>query len=67
MPKATKEEIEKAITGGIVFRRAPREAAQTAGVRTKAKKKGYVVGQHGSGAAKKKADIRQRRANRGQK
>ena len=45
MPKATKEEIEKAITGGIVFRRAPREAAQTAGVRTKAKKKGYVVGQ----------------------
>ena len=52
MPKATKEEIEKAITGGIVFRRAPREAAQTAGVRTK---------------AKKKADIRQRRANRGKK
>ena len=67
MRKARKEEIEKAITKGIVFRRAPKEAQVQTGVRTKAKKKGYISGQHGSGAAKKKADIRQRRANRHKK
>ena len=33
-------------------------------VKTKAKKKTYITGLHGSGAAKKKADIRKRRANR---
>ncbi len=67
MRRASKEEIEKAITGGIVFRRAPREADTPQGVRTKAKKKTYITGQHGSGAAKKKAEIRQRRANRHKK
>ena len=34
---------------------------------TKAKKKKYITGLHGSGAAKKKAEIRQRRANRHKK
>ena len=33
-------------------------------VKTKAKKKQYITGAHGSGAAKKKADIRRQRANR---
>ena len=33
----------------------------------KAKKKSYITGAHGSGSAKKKAKIRERRANRGKK
>lgn len=39
MRKAPKEEVIKAITEGIVFRRAPRQAEEKAGVKTKAKKK----------------------------
>lgn len=56
--------------GGITFRggskkeRDPREENK---VKTKAKKKQYITGAHGSGAAKKKADIRRRRANRHKK
>ena len=63
--KASDEEIDRAIIGGITFKGG--KAAPAAGkgkVKTKAKKKGYVTGAHGSGAAKKKADIRTRRANR---
>ncbi|CCY15382.1 uncharacterized protein BN773_01350 [Prevotella sp. CAG:755] len=67
MRKAPKEEVIKAITEGIVFRRAPRQTEEKTGVKTKAKKKSYISGQHGSGAAKKKAEIRQRRANRHKK
>jgi hypothetical protein len=33
-------------------------------VKTKAKKKTYITGLHGSGAAKMKEDIRRKRANR---
>ena len=33
-------------------------------VKTKAKKKAYITGSHGSGSAKMKADIRARRAAR---
>ena len=36
-------------------------------VKTKAKKATYIRGQHGSGAAKMKADIRKKRANRHKK
>ena len=56
--------------GGITFRggpkkeKNPREAEK---VKTKAKKKQYITGAHGSGAAKKKADIRRQRANRHKK
>lgn len=51
--------------GGIVFKGSKlRTATDKDKVQTKAKKKGYVTGSHGSGAAKKKADIRTRRANR---
>ncbi len=52
--------------GGIVFKGTKLRAATTTEekVKTKAKKKSYITGAHGSGAAKKKADIRTRRANR---
>ena len=33
-------------------------------IKTKAKKKTYITGLHGSGAAKMKAEIRKKRANR---
>jgi len=56
---ATEEEI----MNGVVFKLWKGKPEQT-GVKTKAKKKGYVTGQHGSASAKKKADIRKKRASR---
>ena len=65
MRKAGEEEITQAITSGIVFKGTKlRTAPKDDKVKTKAKKKSYITGQHGSGAAKKKAEIRTRRANR---
>lgn len=65
MRKAGEEEITRAITAGIVFRGTKSTpAADTGKVKTKAKKKKYITGAHGSGAAKKKASIRIKRANR---
>lgn len=63
--KADDEEITQAITSGIVFR-GNKLKAQPASekIKTKAKKKNYKTGQHGSGAAKMKAEIRTKRANR---
>lgn len=66
MRKAGEEEIERAMTSGIVFK-SSKAALQKETLKTKAKKKGYVTGAHGSGAAKKKADIRRNRANRHKK
>lgn len=61
----SEEEITQAITGGIVFRGTKSTSSPVkSGVKTKAKKKGYITGSHGSGSAKKKADIRTKRANR---
>ena len=66
MRKAGDEEITQAIMGGIAFRGAKlREPAEKEGkVKTKAKKKKYITGAHGSGSARQKAKYRQQRANR---
>ena len=58
-------EIDKAITEGIVFKggKSPNGKSEVK-VKTKAKKKGYITGLHGSGSAKMKADFRKKRANR---
>ena len=63
---ADHKEIDTAIESGLVFRRAPKKEqnSTTKKVKTKAKKKSYITGQHGSASAKKKAEIRRRRANR---
>ncbi len=63
------DNIDQVIMGGIVFSGGAKNTSgkQNAKVKTKAKKKGYATGAHGSGSAKKKADIRQRRANRHKK
>lgn len=64
--KASDEEITMAMTTGITFKGAKlkKKTNEETKVKTKAKKKTYITGLHGSGAAKKKAEIRQRRANR---
>ena len=60
------DDIQDVILNGITFRGGPKkESSETNNkVRSKAKKKQYVTGAHGSGSAKKKADIRKARANR---
>ena len=60
------DDIDQVILSGITFSGAPKgEKRNEAGkVKTKAKKKAYITGAHGSGAAKKKADIRRSRQNR---
>ena len=63
--KASEEEITQAIMVGITFKGTKlKKATNENKVKTKAKKKTYITGLHGSGSAKKKAEIRQRRANR---
>ena len=66
MNKFAGDDIDDVILNGITFRGGPkRENAPSDGkVRSKAKKKQYITGAHGSGSAKKKADIRKARANR---
>lgn len=67
MQKFGGDDIEKVITGGIVFKGASKKRPEDTKVKTKAKKKSYITGLHGSGAAKMKADIRKKRANRHKK
>ena len=58
-------DIEKILTQGMVFKKsASPDKHKEDKVKTKAKKKTYITGLHGSGAAKMKADIRKKRANR---
>ena len=61
------DDIDIVIQSGITFRGGAKKSGGGGGetkVKTKAKKKQYITGAHGSGAAKKKADIRRQRANR---
>ena len=58
-------DIEKILEHGINFSgSSTSKDSKEKKVKTKAKKKAYVTGQHFTEAAKKKADIRRRRANR---
>jgi len=62
------DDIDSVIMGGgITFRggsKKEKNPNEKAKVKTKAKKKQYITGAHGSGSAKKKAEIRLKRANR---
>ena len=60
------DDIDAVIMEGITFKGSSKGGPkkEEAKVKTKAKKKQYITGAHGSGAAKKKADIRRQRANR---
>jgi len=63
------DNIAEVIMHGITFKGSGKSPKRDDSdkVRTKAKKKGYITGAHGSGAAKKKADIHRARANRHKK
>lgn len=62
---ADDNEILYAMMNGINFGGAKKERKDDSNkVKTKARKKGYQTGAHGSGAARHKADIRQRVKNR---
>lgn len=50
--------------GGIVFKKARQNDDSNGKVKTKAKKKKYITGAHGSGSARQKAKYREQRANR---
>ena len=60
------DDIDAVIMGGITFKGGGKGGSRKdeVKVKTKAKKKQYITGAHGSGAAKKKAEIRLKRANR---
>ena len=47
--------IEEAIMGGIVFKGKKDKPQEENKIKTKAKKKTYITGLHGSGAAKMKS------------
>ncbi len=69
MDKYAGDDIDAVILEGITFKGGSgggnsRDKYSQGKVKTKAKKKQYITGAHGSASAKKKADIRQRRANR---
>lgn len=58
-------DIDDIIMGGMVFKAGGDPKKEDDGkVKTKAKKKKYITGAHGSGSARQKAKYRQQRANR---
>ncbi len=54
---------EDILINGLVFKGEKKEVLKNK-VKTKAKKKTYITGQHGSDSAKMKANIRKRRSER---
>lgn len=56
-------DFDDILQNGITFARSTRDDDEGK-VRTKAKKKKYVTGAHGSGSARQKAKYREQRANR---
>lgn len=60
-------DIDQIIEGGMTFRPAKKNDSGNGKVKTKAKKKAYITGAHGSGSAMQKAKYRQQRANRKKK
>ena len=50
--------------GGMVFKGMTKGDPNKDKVKTKAKKKKYITGAHGSGSARQKAKYREQRANR---
>lgn len=59
------DDFDQILESGIVFSGAPIGGKPGGGkVKTKAKKKQYITGAHGSGSARQKAKYREQRANR---
>ena len=59
------DDFQHILENGISFGRGGERVDPNAGkVKTKAKKKKYITGAHGSGSARQKAKYREQRANR---
>ncbi|MBR6262740.1 MAG: hypothetical protein IKR05_05930 [Prevotella sp.] len=61
------DDIDAIIEGGLVWGRGGGDNSSKANngkVKSKAKKKAYITGAHGSGSARQKAKYREQRANR---
>ncbi len=59
------DDFESVLISGINFGRGgDRKDPNEGKIKTKAKKKKYITGAHGSGSAKQKAKYREQRANR---
>jgi hypothetical protein len=59
------DDFESILVNGISFSKAKTKKADDEGkVKTKAKKKKYITGAHGSGSAMQKAKYRKNRTNR---
>ena len=57
-------DINEIIELGIVFKKPSNGEVKEEKVKTKAKKKKYITGAHGSGSARQKAKYREQRTNR---
>ena len=60
-------DFEDILINGINFGRGGDKHKDDGKVKTKAKKKQYITGAHGSGSARQKAKYREQRANRHKK
>ncbi|MBP7374045.1 MAG: hypothetical protein KBH27_04910 [Prevotella sp.] len=57
-------DIDEIIELGMVFKKTSTDEVKEDKVKTKAKKKKYITGAHGSGSARQKAKYREQRSNR---
>ena len=58
------DDFQNILENGINFGRGGDKPKDDGKVKTKAKKKQYITGAHGSGSARQKAKYREQRANR---
>ena len=58
------DDFQNILENGINFGRGGDKPKDDGKVKTKAKKKKYITGAHGSGSARQKAKYREHRANR---
>ena len=61
------DDFQNILENGINFGRGGEKPKDDGKVKTKAKKKQYITGAHGSGSARQKAKYREQRANRHKK
>jgi hypothetical protein len=61
------DDFQNILENGINFGRGGDKPKEDGKVKTKAKKKQYITGAHGSGSARQKAKYREQRANRHKK
>ena len=61
------DDFHNILENGINFGRGGDKPKDDGKVKTKAKKKKYITGAHGSGSARQKAKYREQRANRHKK